>query len=82
VLAFADSQGSLGGEVHTVSGTLEGTIATATRGTKGFGYDPLFIPVGETRTLAEMDDEEKDRQSHRGKAAIDMCHFLVDYFKK
>ncbi len=56
------------GRVWTAEGTLEGTIAPAPRGTGGFGYDPLFIPRGETRTLAELSPEEKNRLSHRRKA--------------
>ena len=39
-----------------------------TRGTRGFGYDPIFVPDGETRTVAEMTDEEKNAISHRAKA--------------
>ena len=38
-------------------------------GTGGFGYDPLFVPDGETRTMAELSDAEKDAISHRGRAA-------------
>jgi XTP/dITP diphosphohydrolase len=50
------------------SGTLEGTIAPAPRGTNGFGYDSVFIPTGSTKTLAEMTDSEKNAISHRLKA--------------
>ena len=56
------------GEVSVVEGVLEGMIATAPRGEHGFGYDPVFVPLGETRTLAEMSPEEKNRISHRGQA--------------
>ena len=49
-------------------GELHGTIASAPSGTGGFGYDPVFVPEGHTRTLAELDDEEKDAISHRGLA--------------
>ena len=54
-------------------GTLEGTLAEAPRGTHGFGYDPIFIPKGETRTLAEMTDEEKNKISHR---AVALRHLM------
>ena len=50
-------------------GVVEGTIATAERGTGGFGYDPLFVPVeGDGRTFAEMASAEKHAISHRGRA--------------
>ena len=38
------------------------------RGTRGFGYDPIFVPAGWERTMAELSDDEKDRISHRGRA--------------
>ena len=44
------------------TGVLEGTIAEAPRGTEGFGYDPVFVPEGETRTVAELGDEWKARE--------------------
>jgi XTP/dITP diphosphohydrolase len=50
------------------TGTLEGTIAEAPRGTHGFGYDPIFIPKGSTLTLAEMTQAEKNAISHRAVA--------------
>jgi XTP/dITP diphosphohydrolase len=50
-------------------GTWEGHIALTPRGSGGFGYDPAFIPSGETRTAAELPAEEKNRVSHRGLAA-------------
>ena len=49
-------------------GHLYGNIIDTPRGTGGFGYDPLFVPVGETRTVAEMTDDEKNAISHRAKA--------------
>jgi XTP/dITP diphosphohydrolase len=51
------------------TGTLEGRIADAARGTGGFGYDPVFVPEGETRTVAELGDEWKRANSHRARAA-------------
>ena len=56
------------GVEQQVEGVVEGKIATSMSGSEGFGYDPLFIPVGETRTVAEMTDEEKNSISHRANA--------------
>jgi XTP/dITP diphosphohydrolase len=53
-------------------GRWYGHIADATRGHHGFGYDPLFIPQGETRHAAELTHEEKDRMSHRGMAVTQL----------
>ena len=49
-------------------GRLTGRLAHEPRGTDGFGYDPVFIPEGQTRTTAEMSPAEKDAVSHRGRA--------------
>jgi XTP/dITP diphosphohydrolase len=49
-------------------GVWEGHVIDARRGSGGFGYDPCFVPVGETRTVAEMPAEEKNLCSHRGQA--------------
>lgn len=49
-------------------GYMYGTIIESPRGNGGFGYDPLFVPAGETRTVAEMTPEEKNRISHRANA--------------
>ena len=57
---------------QVLRGVVEGTLETVPRGTHGFGYDPIFVPVGETRTTAEMSDEEKDAISHRGRALRQM----------
>jgi len=57
-----------GGEVDAV-GVLEGEVATEPRGTGGFGYDPVFIPEGETKTVAELGDDWKQANSHRARAA-------------
>ena len=56
------------GELTLAEGYMHGTITEHRRGERGFGYDPLFIPVGETRTVAEMTDEEKNAISHRANA--------------
>lgn len=52
----------------TVTGTLEGTLTDAPRGLGGFGYDPIFVPKGASRTLAEHSADEKNRVSHRALA--------------
>ena len=57
-----------GDEVH-VRGVLEGELATERRGNSGFGYDPIFIPDGYDRTVAELGDEWKRAHSHRARAA-------------
>jgi XTP/dITP diphosphohydrolase len=60
---------SASGEIHLLSGVCSGSIALAERGTEGFGYDRLFIPDdGDGRTFAEMNAQEKDFVSHRGRA--------------
>lgn len=56
------------GSEWTTEGEVEGTLLDAPRGTGGFGYDPIFVPTGETRTTAEMPSEDKDAISHRGQA--------------
>ena len=51
------------------TGILEGTIAAEPRGDEGFGYDPIFIPDGETQTVAELGNTWKREHSHRARAA-------------
>jgi XTP/dITP diphosphohydrolase len=55
------------------TGTLEGAIALAPRGNEGFGYDPIFVPRGESRTVAELGDAWKSEHSHRAKAARELA---------
>lgn len=64
VLAGVDERGEA-----VFEGRVEGVIAEAPRGEGGFGYDPLFVPWGETRTYAELPPEVKERTSHRAGAA-------------
>lgn len=56
------------GRRFTARGVCEGTIARRARGSGGFGYDPIFVPLGASMTWAELDQAEKDRRSHRGHA--------------
>lgn len=57
-----------GGPAVVVEGRVDGTLTFPPRGTKGFGYDPIFIPEGFTETFGEMDPTAKDRMSHRARA--------------
>lgn len=54
----------------------EGSIATSPRGGHGFGYDPVFIPRGDTRSVAELDLAEKNLLSHRGRAFAQLLDWL------
>lgn len=60
----------------TFEGIVNGRIGTVPRGTSGFGYDPVFIPDGQTRTFAEMSMEEKNALSHRAIAVVKLTAFL------
>ena len=53
---------------YKIQGICEGTIIKETRGTNGFGYDPIFLVKGDTRTMAELSEEEKNQVSHRSNA--------------
>ena len=59
------------------TGTLEGSIADARSGNEGFGYDPIFVPVGETRTVAELGNAWKTENSHRARAARSLAEALA-----
>ena len=65
-----------GKEIANFSGTVEGTIIDDARGTKGFGYDPLFVPEGHAATFAELGDEIKNSLSHRSRALTQAVEFL------
>ena len=61
---------------YLFEGIIHGTIADSPRGNNGFGYDPLFIPRGETKTFAEMTHNEKNKMSHRAIAVNNLLTFL------
>ncbi|HMJ71681.1 MAG TPA: RdgB/HAM1 family non-canonical purine NTP pyrophosphatase [Cyclobacteriaceae bacterium] len=65
------------GDVHTFEGIVDGTILFSRRGTNGFGYDPVFLPEGFSKTLAEMTMEEKNQISHRAIAVRKLANFLT-----
>ena len=60
------------GREVTSEGYMYGSIINEYRGTHGFGYDPLFVPDGESRTVAEMSDDEKNLISHRANALANL----------
>ena len=68
----------IAGKETIVEGVVNGSIATAPHGTDGFGYDPLFIPEGETKTFAEMSPTEKNAISHRRRATEALLKVLKD----
>ncbi len=72
VIVLLDKDGS----TRFFEGYLDGYIHTQREGDNGFGYDPLFIPAGYTKTLAELNTSEKNRISHRANALKKVVRFL------
>lgn len=72
-MAMCNEQGKV---LHTTQGTCEGTIANMPSGNGGFGYDPIFIPNGYNKTIAEISSDEKNQISHRGKALREMLIWI------
>lgn len=69
------------GEKYFFEGVCTGKIVSSARGDKGFGYDPVFVPDGATKTFAEMSMEEKNIYSHRKKATQQLIQFLQTHGK-
>ncbi len=66
------------GTERVVEGTIEGVIIREPRGSGGFGYDPIFVPLGKQQTLAEIPAAEKDAISHRGRALEALAPVIAD----
>jgi len=66
------------GEEHRGTGVLEGRIGHEPHGSEGFGYDPIFVPDGEERTVAELGNEWKRTNSHRARAAAALSRVLSE----
>lgn len=64
---------------HFFEGSIEGDIIHERRGEGGFGYDPIFVPAGYSKTFAEMTAEEKNEISHRAIATRKLTDFLNSY---
>ena len=75
VVAFVEDD-----EVRLFEGVCPGRILEEERGAGGFGYDALFVPEGETRTFAELTQEEKNAVSHRGRALRKLAAYLRERF--
>ncbi len=77
VLAFVADEAE-----RVVEGSCLGKIVFEPRGSREFGYDPLFLPTGYTQTFGELASEVKNTISHRARALEQMRAVLRDYFKK
>ena len=67
----------IGGTEHHFEGRVDGLILREKRGADGFGYDPVFLPKGQSETFAEMQPYLKNGISHRGRAMNRMMKFLM-----
>ena len=65
-----------GKELRFFEGIVKGQIATNQKGTNGFGYDPIFVPEGGSRSMAELSADEKNNISHRGRAVREFAKYL------
>lgn len=70
----------INGQIHQFEGIAAGSIIEERRGTNGFGYDPIFVPEGQSLTFAEIPLEEKSKISHRAKAFAQLVEFLKNRF--
>lgn len=70
---------NINGKQYTFEGICKGTILKEKQGGSGFGYDPIFIPIGFNKSFAEMNMNEKSTISHRGKAIEKLVTFLNNY---
>jgi len=77
VVALVEGEGP-----HLFEGILRGAILSQPKGSGGFGYDPIFLPLGAEKTLAEMTLEEKNKISHRGQAVQKLVQYLRKRYGK
>ena len=69
---------TMDGNEHLFEGKIDGEIVSEEHGTAGFGYDPVFKPVGYVHTFAELGSDIKNKISHRALAVKKLCEFLKD----
>ncbi len=72
VITYIDPQG----KESQFTGLIHGTITVSSRGSLGFGYDPIFLPEGHDQTFAEMSADIKNNMSHRARAFTEFITFL------
>jgi XTP/dITP diphosphohydrolase len=77
-MAIAGPDGNVS---FTTEGRCEGAIAESPRGTRGFGYDPVFVPDGFDHTFGELPGDIKQQISHRGRAAREINRYLLDFIE-
>ena len=65
------------GSEHLFEGIVDGHISEEPRGSEGFGYDPIFVPEGDTRSFAQYAPDKKNAISHRGRATAALLKFLI-----
>ncbi|AIF70402.1 deoxyribonucleotide triphosphate pyrophosphatase [Palaeococcus pacificus DY20341] len=75
---FESVIGYYNGKLHIFKGIVHGSIGHEKRGNRGFGFDPIFIPEGFSKTFAEMTTEEKNNISHRGRALSEFSKWLKE----
>ncbi|MFN6962946.1 MAG: RdgB/HAM1 family non-canonical purine NTP pyrophosphatase [Pyrinomonadaceae bacterium] len=75
-VSIADEHGRI---IHRCEGVCEGTIAAEPRGSRGFGYDPIFVPAGYDETFGELSSAVKDEISHRAQATRLAVRFLQGF---
>lgn len=71
VIALIDEYGT-----HLFEGSVAGEITEERLGGQGFGYDPIFLPAGQTKTFAQLTESEKNSMSHRGRAIQKLASYL------
>lgn len=67
----------LNGEISYFEGNINGVISTQPRGDSGFGYDPIFVPEGFSKSFAELSADKKNQISHRALAVSKLVNFLI-----